>query len=56
MNLSLVFLGVAIVCFVIAALLAFGVLGGEHILGWISAGLAAFAASLLPLSNWTNRA
>lgn len=44
---NLVLLVVAVVLFAIAALLGFDVVTGEHILGWISLGLAFFAASFL---------
>ena len=44
---NLVLLVIAVVLFCIGALLGFGVVSGEHILGWISLGLAFFAASFL---------
>ncbi len=44
---NLILLVASILLFCIAALLGFGVFDGSHILGWISAGLAAFAAAFL---------
>lgn len=44
---NLILLVLAIVCFVISALLGFDVFGGEHLLGWVSLGLVFFAASFL---------
>lgn len=45
---SLVFLIVAILCFILAGLLAVGAFAGGNEPALIAAGLAAFAASFLP--------
>lgn len=37
----------AVVCFVIAALLGFGVFSGAHLLGWLALGLVFLAAHFL---------
>ena len=50
MNFSVLLLIVAVVLFLIAALLAFGVVsGGTSVIGLVAVGLAAFAAAHLPV-------
>ena len=50
MNLSLAFTIAAVVIFVIAALIAFGVVAaGASVVGWLALGLACFAAGHLPV-------
>lgn len=48
---------VAIVCFAVATCIEFTLFGltGEHVLGWIALGLAAFAAAHLPLPGYFRR-
>lgn len=46
---NLLLLVVAMLCFLVVALLGFNVLiHGGHVLGWVGAGLLAFAAAHLP--------
>lgn len=50
----LVLLIAAIVLFLIAAMLDFGIFdtSSPHVLGWTALGLTALAASLLPIPRW----
>lgn len=48
MNRTLLFLVVALVCFLIALLIATSLISGTHYDAWIAGGLAAFVAAHLP--------
>lgn len=48
LNRSVIFLVIAIVCFLVGFLLAVDVVSGSNITAWTLAGLTAFAAAHLP--------
>lgn len=48
LNRSLLFLIVALVCFLIALLLATDILSGGNYAAWVAGGLAAFVAAHIP--------
>jgi hypothetical protein len=48
LNRSLIFLIAAVVCFVVALLLALAVFSGGNQSAWVDGGLLAFALSFLP--------